>query len=244
MQSLVLFDVFNSLLSAQKPFLENIRLSTRPDSYHSLYTNAPLNQAIANCLEPEVLEILEDVRFALFFRAPSCQSRRLSSEESIYLFRLLEKISYGLCSQQSRLVGHQTISEIAVYGMIVVKEEIFLDIIQHSIMPITILRRLASAISAFGTSLQGSQLTIALWASTVALAGLELDTNRGWALQFLNMTLTRRHGRSWSSDWTDRLRDELQLVLWHQKIEAAFLTICDKVHDLHCQNLGPILRAF
>lgn len=229
-QSLIFVDIFNSLVSAEEPFLRKIQLPPRPRSYDSLFSESAIDYAIVACLEPGVIEILKDLHFALFFRTPSQQTRSLLSEESRYLFMVLQRISYGLCTQQSRLVASYSLSEIAVYGMILVKEQVLLDMVQHPIMPTTILRRLQTAILSSTVSLVGSGMTVALWSSVMALIGTRFETHRTWALNFIIQELTRRYGcASWPHDWANNLRRELESILWHHQIEVAFRTLCNKI---------------
>lgn len=235
MRSLVLADDFNSLLNAQKPFLTSMGLPPRPCSYDSIFKSSTIDGMIASCLEQGVMDVLKDIQFALFFRKPSQQTRRLSQEESRYLFLLLPKISHTLCIQQSQFISSNSVSEIAIYGMILVKEEVFPEVVEHPIMPITILRRLRSAISTQSPVLRGPGLTVALWASTVALVLTEFEAERTWALKFIMTELVHRYGRIWPQDWTIRLRRELQQLLWHHRIETAFTRMCAKVCHLRSE---------
>lgn len=188
--------------------------------------------------------MLQDMHFALFFRAPSQQSRKLSPDESKYLFVFLSKINYTLCTQQSRLVSSGSVSEIAIYGMVLVKELVLPDVVERPIIPITILQRLRCAISTYGSSLRGPSLTIALWAATIALVGTEIEVERTWALEFITSALIKRYGQSWPQDWPVRVRRELQRVLWHDRIEVAYKTICTRVCHLrsHIANYAVGLQ--
>lgn len=238
MRSLALADDFNSLLNAQKPFLANMGLPPRPSSYDSMFVAPRIDNSIAASLEKDVTDLLKDMHFALFFRKPSQQTRRLSPEESRYLFMLLPKISHALCTQQNRFISSRSVSEIAIYGMILVKEEVFPDVVEHPIMLNTILQRLRSAICTQGSSLRGSGLTVALWASAVALVGTEFESERIWALKFITIVLVHRYGKTWPQDWTVQLRRELRQVLWHHRIEVAFTKMCAKVYQLRSQYVG------
>lgn len=241
MHTLILVDIFNSLLSTQKPYFENIGNLPRPSSYESLLTPSPVDGAIAACLGTEVTAVLQDVRFALFFRTPSQQKRKLSSEESQYLFMLLQKINYAICTQQSRLASSRCIAEIAIYGMVLVKEEVLSDVVQHPILPITFLQRLRHAISTYEPPLQGPCLTVALWASMMALVGTEFEVERIWALDFITEVLLKRYGQSWPQDWHGELRRELQWILWHDRIEVAFKMVCTRICHLRSHITNQLL---
>lgn len=238
-QSLIFADVFNSLLTTQKPFLDSPLLPTKPISCCFPPISSSIETELADSLGHELVGILQEIRLVLFFREPSQQTRRLSSDESRYLFMLLQKISYGLCNQQNRLAGAQSPAEIAVYAMILVKEEIFLDVIQHPILPITILRRLRSTIAATMTLSQEQNLTISLWASMMALTRAEFEEERTWALGCVIKGLTERYGLSWPRHWSTELRKELQRILWHARIEAVFDKVCTRI--CHFRDSGSHL---
>lgn len=236
-RALIHVDVFHSLMSTQKPFLEDLELPVRPASYETIFTAPAIDKEVMNCLGPELVDVLEDLHFALFFLTPSQQSRKLSSDESRYLYVLLQRISHGLCNQQSRLVTGPSLLKIAVYGMILVQKEVMIDIVQHSIVLITILQRLGNTISTYQRPLQGVELTVALWASTVALVGTDFESERLWAIEFIKSTLINIYGPSWPENWVTELRRELQRVLWHHRIEVSFMATCARVYKI-CNRIN------
>lgn len=235
-QSLIFADIFNALLTAQIPFLPSPTVPIKPSSFASFPIDSAIDAEMATCLGRELVKVLQDMRFVLFFLSPSKQTRHLSPEEAQYLFMLLQKISYTLCNQQNRLTGTRSLAETAVYAMILVKEEVFLDVIQHPIMPTTILRRLHSVVAADTVALRKSNATIVLWASMIALTRIGSEEERTWALEHITGRLVEKYGLSWPRDWIAEIRQDLQRVLWHDRIEVAFTKVCTTIDKVRKQS--------
>lgn len=238
-------DVLGSLLNAERHFFVQLekprRLQTLSDTYQPRHSDID----ISRCIAPDVFEVFDELGLLLYFKQPSNQRQALTTQESYYLTLLDQWIDYRLGVLQASHINDCSISELFTFALIILKQEILTDTVQHSVLVSTLLAGLQTSISHFRTWVIESEAeskliqTIILWTSLIALTGMPLTLQRLWFADYIHNSLNGRYGpiQDWPDSWDKDLRVELQQLLWHERTATRYAALCTEIRG-HRQARG------
>lgn len=232
-QSLEICDMFCAFLNSAAPMYSRVRQPRPPTTLVELgVTDFAHTQLETDC-GPCVMAAMRTLHVILHFRQPSRQSRTLTTEEASYLYQLLRYSENQLGFLQAQYAGSSTLSEVLVLAMMVVKREVIPLHAQHVALQTVILRRLYAAIVAnIVPNLPEIKLqhNVLIWACLVALVGSGVEKIRAEFQDMIVQLIQLKYmGDRWRPDWTVDLRQRLQALLWHTRIEIRYHQLCGTV---------------
>lgn len=214
-QSIQIADMFCAFLNATRPLYQPTKVSLRQlkDINISSWSHSELER---RC-EPDVLDVVRDMNYLLFFRLPSRQTRDLSSDESLYIHQLLFYSEHKLAFLQVRYRGAGTLSEVMIHGLIVLKRDVVPVSAQHPILSTAILQRLYTvALASSVTAVHDDKLhqDVVMWICVVALVRSKPgDARTGFSLIMASMVRFRYEGGPWPYDWQHDIRKGISSIL-------------------------------
>lgn len=241
--SVLTCDIFNSMLNADLHTFAALKKPSAPSTFETVYAGSVPDIDLNQYLSKDTVDLLNDFDFLLFFRHPSRQTRSLSPVESQYLPALSQWLDFRLGVLQHYHLGTGSFSETVLLAMILVKQEVVADGAEHSILILTLLERLKTAIQRCQTQDSTTSRIVCMWACVCALVGRTVLSARDFFFVYIRDILLGRYGQQseWPQIWWITLRVELKQILWHEKIERRFHTICKALVN---EELTPDERSW